>query len=104
MLKVPPFLADPVEWMRQMALAINLIIDGRSNAIGDVTLTASQSSTVVTDLRVGTDSRIFLMPTTANAAAALATSYIDVVGKQTFTIKHANNAQTDRTFKYSIVG
>ncbi len=104
MLKVPTFLADPAEWLRQIALAVNLLIDGRSNAIGELTLTPSQSSTAVTDLRVGTDSRILLMPTTANAAAALATSYIDIVGKQAFTIKHANNAQTDRIFKYSIQG
>ena len=107
MLLVPTYSADKDEWLRQIALAINLLIDGKSNAIGEVTLTASAASTTVNTgaaLRVGADSRILLMPTTANAAAALATTYIGTVGKQTFTVSHANNAQADKTFKYAIIG
>lgn len=105
MLKVATELFNDLgRWSREIAQAVNLIIDGRSNAIGSVTLTSSAASTVVTDLRVGTSSRILLMPTTSNAAAALATTYIGTVGNQTFTITHANNGQTDKTFKYAIVG
>jgi hypothetical protein len=44
------------------------------------------------------------MPTTANAAAELATMFVSSRGKQTFTITHANNGQTDRTFKYVVIG
>jgi hypothetical protein len=39
------------------------------------------------------------MPMTANAAAALATTYI-VPAKGQFVITHANNAQADKTFRY----
>ena len=104
MIKIPNYLPDNDEWLRQMALNINLLIDGQSNAIGELTLTANAASTVIADLRVGINARILLMPTTANAAAALTTTYIGTVGKQTFTVTHANDAQTDKTFKYSIVG
>jgi len=104
MLKVPTYSENKEEWLRQIALSINLMIDGQSNATGEVTLTANNTSTVVADLRVGINARIFLMPTTSNAAAAIGTTYISSTGKQTFTITHANNAQTDKTFKYAIIG
>ena len=104
MFKVQAFLADPNQWMRNMAFAINQLIDGKSNAVGQVTLRANETTTVVSDLRVGIDSVIPLQPTTANAAAAVATTYISSLGKQTFTITHASNAQTDKTFKYLIQG
>ena len=86
MLKVPSYSADKEEWLRQIALAINSLIDGQSNAIGDVTLAAGAASTIVSDLRVGINARIFLMPMTANAAAAIPTTFISSIGKQTFTI------------------
>lgn len=104
MFKVPVFLADTDQWLRNMALAINELIDGKSNATGSITLNANATSTVVTDRRVGIDSIIPLMPTTANAAAAVATTYISSRGKQTFTVTHANNAQTDKIFKYIAIG
>lgn len=92
------------EHLRILADRINLLINGRSNAVGDVTLTANAASTTLTDARIGVDSCIALMPTTANAAAALATTYVSARGKGTATITHANNAQTDRTFRYAIQG
>jgi hypothetical protein len=44
------------------------------------------------------------MPTTANAAAEIGngTIYVSSRGKQTATITHANNSQTDRTFAYAL--
>jgi hypothetical protein len=69
---------------------------------GTVTLTANAASTVLTDDRIGYDSAILLQPTTANAAAALATTYISETGRVNgaVTITHANNAQSDKTFRY----
>ncbi len=63
------------------------------------TLTAGATSTVVTDASCTTGSIIIPRPTTANAAADLDLMYI-VEGSGTFTVHHANNAYTDRTFKY----
>lgn len=95
-----------IDFQRRNSEALNNQLDGRSNAIGTVTLTASQATTTVTDRRVGTASRIVLMPTTANAAAEIATGnmYVSDVTARQFTITHTNNAQTDRTFDYAIKG
>jgi hypothetical protein len=81
-------------------LALNELIRGRTNAVDTITLTAGAASTTVTDSRVTPFSRIFLFPTTANAAAELGngTCYIATPVKGSYTITHANNAQVDRTF------
>lgn len=92
------------EWIRLIADVVNGVMDGKINATGTVTLTANAASTVLSDMRIGPDSCIPLMPTTANAATALATTYVSSRGKETATITHANNAQTDRTFCYAVLG
>jgi hypothetical protein len=89
---------------RQVALVVRNAMDGKLNATGTVTLTASSATTAVTDNRAGGESVILFMPTTANAAAELSTMYVSARAKQAFTITHANNAQTDRTFSYVILG
>lgn len=98
-----PYVADDG---REIALVVNNILDGKLNSTGSVTLTASAASTAVTDERAGYDSVILFMPTTANAASEQAAGgmYVSSRGKQTFTITHANNAQSDRTFAYIIIG
>ena len=100
--KLPAAGADP----RQTAQAVNLLIDGKFNSTGTVTLTASAASTVVTDYRAGPDSVIVFTPTTPNAAAEQGggTMYLSARAKQGFTITHANNSQTDRTFLYIVIG
>ena len=92
------------EWIRLIADVVNGIMDGKINATGTVTLTASTTTTTITDRRIGPDSCIELMPTTANASAAIATTYISSRGKETATLTHANNSQTDRTFGYAVLG
>lgn len=88
------------------ALAIQSLYNGRTNAAGACTLTASAASTVVSAPNCAAQSAVFLFPKTANAAAELGngTAYISSVGKQTFTITHANNSQSDRTFSYVCLG
>jgi len=85
---------------------------GRTNNVGQVTLTANAASTVVSLAKgqLSKDSAIIFDPLTANAATELygATMYVtsanrDVANKQ-FTITHANNANADKTFRYIIVG
>ena len=100
--KLPAAGADP----RQTAQAVNLLIDGKFNSTGTVTLTASAAFTAVTDYRAGPDSVIVFTPTTANAAAEQGggTMYLSARAKQGFTLTHANNSQTDRTFLYIVIG
>ena len=71
---------------------------------GTVTLTANAASTTLTDDRISFDSYVGLLPTTSNAAAALATTYIPETGRKngSVTITHSNTATTDRTFRYYI--
>jgi hypothetical protein len=89
---------------RQIALVVRNAMDGKINSTGSVTLTASSTTTLVEDSRAGGDSVILFMPTTANAAAEQTTMFVSVRAKQSFTITHANNSQTDRTFSYVILG
>jgi hypothetical protein len=67
--------------------------------VGTFTLTANATSTVVISLGCTTSSFVIAKPATANAAADLDLMYI-VEGTGVFTIHHADNAFTDRTFKY----
>ena len=85
--------------------AIKQLIEGRSNAVGTVTLT---TGTVTTSSAVncGLNSAVFLFPTTANAAAAVTTVCIkstDIyIGS--FVVTHAVNANTDKTYNYLAIG
>jgi len=88
----------------RLVTAVLQLIRGRSNAVGSVTLTAGATSTTVDFVNCSQDSQVFLSPRTANAAAALATTYISSVGNKSFTIAHANAASTDRTFGFAALG
>jgi hypothetical protein len=92
--------------LRVFALAINELTQGRSNATGSVTLTANAASTAVSNDNFAAASTVYFTATTANAAAEVGagTMYISARAKGSFTITHANNAQTDRTYLYAIVG
>tara|TARA_R100001126_G_C4800605_1_gene136638 strand:+ start:87 stop:410 length:324 start_codon:yes stop_codon:yes gene_type:complete len=100
--KVPPQGGSP----RELASAINLLIDGKNNATGTFTLTASTTTTTVSDLRAGTNSVITYVPTTANASAEIGagTIFISARNDESFVLTHANNSQSDRTFIYAIIG
>lgn len=91
---------------RKINTSINNMLDGRSDNYGTVTLTASATTTTVatSGLKVSANSVILLSPKTANAAAALASTYVSAVGNGTFTLTHANNSQTDRTFGFVWIG
>lgn len=105
-LKLPLAFSTPEDGFRRTSSLVNQVVDGKTQNIGSVTLTDSSATTVVADLRVGVHSVIVFMPTTANAAAEVGAGgmYISSRGDSTFTITHANNAQTDRDFEYVVVG
>ncbi len=93
--------ADPLK----VSTAINQLIQGRSNACGRVTLRNGQATTPVIAPNCGKGACVFLFPATANAAAALATTYVadaDVIAGQ-FTITHAS-AATPRSFYWIALG
>ena len=90
--------------LQRIVQSIRDLYAGRSNAVGTVTLRASQTSTTVTALNVGAGSKVFLQPTTANAAAVIASTYVNSVGAGTFTITHPSNSNTDKTFSWVSLG
>lgn len=91
---------------REVATALNQVIQGRNNANGSVTLTASAATTAVSDDSISGDATVLLTPRTANAAAeqAAGTLYLSAIANGSFTLTHANNAQSDRTFDYLVLG
>ena len=97
---------DETEHRRKLAEAINLLAQGKLLSTGEVTLTANVASTTLNDDRIGTASFIGFTATTANGAAEIGAGgfYVSARGKGTATLTHANNAQTDRTFVYVILG
>lgn len=101
---VPPsFIEEDSEWKRKASSWMLEANQGHLNNVGTVTLLSGTVSTVVSDMRIGINSFIGLMPTTANAAGGLATTFI-LTTAGTFTLTHANAATGDRTFRYTILG
>lgn len=101
----PQSLTDDAQWKRQAQAWMTEAYQGHLANTGVVTLEANAASTTVVDDRVGANSFIGLMPRTANAASEQASGNLYVIAdKQSFTIAHTNNAQTDRIFTYSILG
>lgn len=90
----------------RIVASVRALWQGRSNAVGEFTLTPSTTSTVVRAENCGPGSRIALTPRTASAATALASVYIPeaTVTNGEFTVVHNSNAATDRKFGYAIQG
>jgi len=109
---VPEYIPDHPSMLRQIILVIKNIMQGRTNNVNAVTLTANSATTTVqvpvNDL--GQNTLIFFTPQTANAATEFGAGSLYVSSRNlalnppTFTITHANNAQTDRTFGYVFIG
>ena len=88
--------------LREISEVTNGIMDGKTNNTGSITLRASNTTTTITDERLGFDSIILLSPLTANAAAQ--TPYISTKAKGSVIITHTSTAHTDLNFDYIIVG
>lgn len=101
---VSPFDEDEARHRRQIAEVVGNLMNGKSNNTGSVTLTANAATTTLSDARIGANSTILLMATTANAAGALATTYFDNFLDGSCRVNHANNAQADKTFRYAVIG
>lgn len=92
--------AAPLEVVIDFA---NRLMQGRLNAYQDVTLAANAASTVILDPRLGATSWLVPMALTANAAAEPTLWYSSQV-KGAVTVNHADNTQTDRSFRFLIIG
>ena len=98
--KLPPQGGTP----REIASVVNLLVDGKNNATGTFTLTASATSSTLTDRRIGENSIILFMPTTSNANSAKDDLYVSARADGSATLTHASSSNTDQTFGYLVIG
>lgn len=89
---------------RDLRAIVAGILQGKINAGSTVTLRASQTTTTLTDDKIGSDSVILFMPTTANAKTAAANLYVSARTSGSATLTHASNAAVDQTFGYVVIG
>src|ERR1044072_7316279 len=82
--------------------AVRALAEGASNSLSQVTLTPSATTTTVLDSLATADSHVALCPLTANAAAAIPTTYVSARSPGAFTLTHANAAAVDRPLSYRI--
>lgn len=84
--------------------ALNDLAHGRGDNGGVVTLASGAASTTVSRVGIAAGDFIGFMPLTANASAEVGNGTMYVLAanitKNQFIITHANNGQTDRTFRY----
>lgn len=92
--------------LTKFANVLHQLSAGRSNAVGSFSLTASTTTTTVTAINCASGSTPILTAMTANAAAEIGngTLYVSTVSNGSFVVTHANNGQTDRTFRYACIG
>ena len=101
---------DVQAWGKNVVDSLINIRNGKLTIADTLTLAASTLSSTFTlaSGRLGNDSVILFEPLTDNAAAALYSGSMRVktknVTSRTITIKHPSNANTDKSFRYIIIG
>lgn len=80
------------------------VMQGKTNNTGTVTLTASSTTTTLTDPRIGAESVVLLAPQTAAAKTAYVAGIYQACTTGSATLTHASNAAVDQTFGYVVVG
>ena len=88
-------------WLIDLVAKVNTFMNG---ALIDVTLTANDTTTTLTDARISVNSRLTWMPTTATAATAMTALYCSAITNGSATLTHDNTADIDRTFKVAVHG
>ena len=89
---------------RQISEVVNNILRGKMNCTGEVTLTNSATSTIVTDFNAGPESCIVFMPQSSDAASELygGSMFVSARARDSFTITHTSGTNT-RKFTYAII-
>jgi len=86
----------------QIVQTIIQLVNGRHNAVGEVTLRTGFATTVVSHPNCSADSCPKLTPLTANAAAE--SWWVSDIVNGGFTVHHANSGVADRSFRYDCSG
>jgi hypothetical protein len=91
-----------------MVRAINLVLSGKVNSTGTVTLAVSPATTtVITNAFLSPDSLVLFDPMTATAAGLDGAGLFVLEanrGTGSWTITHEASAAADRKFRYVVLG
>jgi len=101
---VPLSMPDHGQHLRLVSTSLNNTIEGKLNSTGTVTLSASATSTTLSDVRIGGNSVILFTPTTSNGATANANLFVSAKASGTATLTHASSSNADQTFDYVVIG
>lgn len=103
---VPVDWYDEAEHRRFLANGVNQVLAGKLEVLGEVTLAENVALTNVEDPRISVVSFIDFQALTANAAVEKASGNMYITTQETgkIAIAHTNNAQTDRSFRYIVLG
>ena len=101
---VPLSIPDQGQHLRLVSTSLNNTINGKLNSTGTITLAANATTTTLTDARIGGNSVIIFMPTTANGRTALNSLHISARSSGTATLTHANSTNTDQNLSYCVIG
>ena len=105
-------LKDQWDQLSRVSHVLRLAMRGKINALGErtFTLTANAATSTLTDERLTSDGVVIYDPMTVNAVTALVTAAdrpYSLSGDRNngvWTVRHANNAQTDRDFRILMIG
>jgi hypothetical protein len=81
---------------------LNNTIRGKLNCTGSVTLKANQGTTTISDELITTLSVVAFQPLSTNAKLEGQPGYSSTENGRVI-VDHANNAQTDRTYNYTVL-
>lgn len=103
-LGVVPFLENEREHRYLITAALNNALQGKLNNTLDVALKKDAVSTTVSDARVGPNSAIALVATSARGATALTVFHISTRTSGSFVISHVSTSTSDCTAVAAILG
>ena len=101
---VPLSIPDQGQHLRIVSTSLNNTINGKLNSTGTITLRASQTTSTLTDARIGGNSIILFMPTTANGRTALNGLHVSARANGSATLTHASSGNTDQNLSYCVIG
>ena len=101
---VPLSISDTAQHLRLVSASLNNTINGKLNSTGTITLRASQTTTTLTDARLGGNSVILFMPVTANGRTGLNGLHVSARASGSATLTHASSGNADQNLAYTIIG
>ena len=88
---------------RAVSEVVRGIMDGKTNNTGEITLTQSQTTTTLTDRRIGPTTVILFSPLNDKGAAELGTLYVSARGQGTATLTHGSH-NFSIEYAYALIG